>query len=197
MEQAPNLEVDQGQDFGTWEDTTSIWLYHQLPQMLFANGHLKSQDIVDLGGANGRTAQWAPPDTQVTTVDYDARKNPDVVADICDYTKHHAEALVKLVSHYMPDKQLISFVDNINADRIVLVDIVCSGDELRTKYKNSVGEGLKHFRTPEQLNALYPPGAKVIMCPKHYVSAEFYENRLGLMGATPHFEQVMITIVER
>lgn len=179
------FEVDQGVDFGKWGDATSQFMYNESLDLILPLVRLHGS-VGDFGGANGILKNYHYP---VTTIDVDASKAPDVVDDILTHTGEYDIAWARYVMHYLTDQQVMQFLDNVRAPRIIIVQFV--NDDLHTKYRNSVGE-TKYFRTGEQMKALLPSAAREVMSLSYHVSASFYANRLGLKDATPHGETIKV-----
>lgn len=184
-----NLDVDQGTAFGTWPDPVSRYMYHGVMEAL---GKSKFLDMLtghvgDFGGANGLLKQYIS--NKVTTIDQDESKQPDIVDNILFHTDYYETAFTRYVAHYLSDKELLMFLRNVNADKLFMLEFTNEGGDLRSKYKNSIGE-VKHFRTQSQLMALLPAGTRCLTSFTYTVDSAFYENRLGISGAVPHTETV-------
>lgn len=178
-------QVDDGARFGTWGDPTSRFMYEASLATILPLAALVGR-VGDFGGANGLLKAHVP---NVRTIDSDASKQPDIVDDILQHRDRYDTAWCRYVMHYLTDKEVIRFVDNVNAPRLVLVQFV--NDDLRAKYANSAYE-TKHFRTGEQMRALLPAGTRELWSCTYEVCAEFYKNRLGLDNATPHAETIKV-----
>src|SRR5690606_29386581 len=107
---------------------------------------------LDLGGGNGLSREWFD---QVTTVDIDPTKAPDVEADILTYTPPvpPTRVLMRYVLHYLTDSQVIDLLDHIAGYCGELVVIQFVNDDLAAKQANSVNE-TKVFRTETHLRSL-------------------------------------------
>ena len=176
------FSVDSGRDFGTWTDPTSRFMYQDsladiLPHIPIREG----QRIADFGGANGLLKQHIP---DLTTIDCDPSKEPDIVDDILQHRERYELGICRYVLHYLTDQQVIDFLDNVNVGSLFVIQF--TNPDLRSKYANSVNEQ-KYFRTPEQLAALMPEGSVKLHSVEYTVTREFYQNRLGFDG-TPHSE---------
>lgn len=187
-----NFAVDQGESFGTWEDETSRFMYDTSLTAILAGVHMEGH-IGDFGGANGLLKRRLP-NSRVTTIDIDPSKNPDIVDDILTHSEPYDIAWCRYVMHYLTDQQVIHFIDNVNAPRIVLVQF--ANPDLRVKYANSRNE-TKYFRTGEQLESLLPSGIELVGATEYMVTAEFYKNRLGLEDAQPHTEHLLVYDIRR
>lgn len=182
-----NSKVDQGTAFGTWADPVSRFMYHEFLDSLVRNDIIKFEGTVgDFGGANGLLKKYIP-DHHVTTIDIDASKKPDVVADILQHDDYYGTAFTRYVMHYLTDLEVIRFVNLVNAGKLLMIEF--TNEDLRTKYVNSVEE-VKYFRTRSQLEALLGGGAKLLHSESYTVDAQFYHNRLGTPHGVPHEETV-------
>lgn len=178
--------VDEGTRFGTWGDPTSRFMYrdslaHILPLAALV-GH-----VGDFGGANGLLKAHVP---NVTTIDSDPSKHPDIVDNILTHDAPYDTAWARYVMHYLTDQEVIQFVDNVNAPRLIIVQFT-NNESLRVKYANSVNE-TKYFRTSAQMRELLPSKTKVLWSMAYAVCPEFYQNRLGMENAKPHGEMLRV-----
>lgn len=181
--------VDGGEGFGLWPDATSRLMYHDaMPALL--SGVARSGMTLDLGGGNGLSRQWFD---RVVTVDTDASKHPDVVADALTYTPtmRVSRVLLRYVLHYLTDEQVLALLQHVASytAQVVLVQFVNA--DLGAKHANSVNES-KWFRTEPWLKSLLGPWRVQRRVAVSYdVDPEFYRNRLGHPNPTGHRETVV------
>lgn len=185
--------VDAGTAFGLWDDETSRLMYRDAMPALLSGVNAKGK-VLDLGGGNGLLRRWFD---RLTTVDTDAAKQPDVLADITTYRPDVPYNLVVLryVLHYLPDsgvRRLLAHVATYHHGPLLVVQFVAPDEQaLRAKQANSVNE-TKWFRTEEQLRALLAPWEPVHRVAVEYdVVPEFYTNRLAHPAPTGHPERVV------
>lgn len=189
------MNVDAGTRFGTWEDETSRLIYHDAMPALLCGTDTGGRTL-DLGGGNGLSRRWF---TDVTTVDADADKEPDVVADITTWHPGpwypelgYTRVLLRYVLHYLNDaavERLMYHVASWHTGELTVIQFV--NDDLDAKYANSLNE-TKHFRTEAQLRALFGPWVPLHRVAVSYdVVPEFYRNRLGHPNPTGHPETVV------
>ncbi len=174
---------DQGLRFGGWPDPVSQFMYHDsLVEIL---GLVKITGRVgDLGGGNGILKKYLP---RVTTIDCDATKRPDVLADILEHDVTPYDWLVvRYVLHYLNDYDVIKLFDGLVGRRVLVIQFV--NEDLRSKYRNSVNE-TKYFRTENQLTKLISPVTEIYST-DYLVDAEFYKNRLGNSSGFAHNETI-------
>ncbi len=185
MDKENDLTIDQGEDFGKWDDQVSRMLYHTSTKEILNRIYIPNTGrIIDVGGANGLMREFIP---DIVTLDYDMDKNPDIVADIRESkVTGYKLAILRYVLHYMNDYDVIRALENLDVDNILIIQF--TNEDLISKYKNSVNE-LKYFRTASQLEALLP-GYEKIYSKEYIVTAEFYKNRLRLMDGSSHFEAI-------
>lgn len=183
-------DVDQGQAFGSWGDPTSRLIYHDaMPALL--SGVDRSGHVLDLGGGNGLAREWFP---NLTTVDTDAAKGPDVVADALTYVPPARPDLVLLryVLHYLNGYDVVRLLRHVTtyADTLLVVQFV--NDDLVAKRANSVNES-KVFRTEMHLGQLVRPWWRLVrrIAVEYEVHPDFYRNRLGHPNPTAHAERVV------
>lgn len=192
-------DPDQGRRFGTWPDRTSRLIYHDaMPALL--SGVDTALPTVDLGGGNGLAREWFP---YLTTVDSDATKAPDVVADIVHWTPgpgyRPQQALLRYVLHYLPDGSAGALLRHVAGycPRLLVVQFV--NHDLAAKLANSVGER-KWFRPEHQLANLVQSNGWAIdtrLAVDYYVDPDFYRYRLGHPNPTGHPEMVVAYHCER
>jgi hypothetical protein len=188
------MATDQGTAFGTWSDRTSQLLYHDaMPALL--SGIDREGRTLDLGGGNGLSRYWFE---DVTTVDNDQRKQPDVLADMLGYAPTNVtydRVLLRYVLHYLNDTEVRDLLTNIrryHRGDLVVVQFVNDTDTLEAKYANSVNE-TKWFRTEWHLLTLLTQRWEVHqrIAVDYDVDPEFYRNRLGHPNPTGHPETVV------
>ena len=130
--------------------------------------------------------------SHAVTVDTDASKEPDIVADALNYTGTHDLVVMRYVLHYLPDAQvrhLFAHLASYHTGRVLVVQFV--NDDLNAKMANSINE-VKTFRTEAHLRSLIAPWLVIDRKRVEYtVSAEFYRNRLGHPNPSSHDEAVV------
>lgn len=188
------MSIDQGQQFGTWTDPTSRLIYHDAMPALLNRLNLDGR-WVDLGGANGLMREWLP---NLTTVDIDPTKAPDIVADIVDWTpgEQFDAAVCRYVLHYMDHPTVIDFLRHVGswASRLLSIQIV--NPRPADKYARSVNEK-KYFRTRPHVELLYDmagwtwEGSASL---DYWVGPEFYRNRLGHPNPPPELHEETIIL---
>jgi hypothetical protein len=184
---------DQGRDFGRWSDPTSRLMYHDvMPVML--NGVDTAGPVIDLGGANGLLREFIRG--RVLTVDIDASKGPDVVADVRKWVPVEPAALVvmRYLLHYLNDtdaRALFQHVRNWHPGRLLVIQFANDWRHMQAKRESSLGETV-YFRTPEHVESLFGPWAIIDRKRVDYtVRREFYANRLGNPDGREHGESVL------
>lgn len=182
--------VDAGTDFGLWPDETSRLMYHAaMPALLV--GTDRSGWTLDLGGGNGLSRQWFD---LVVTVDSDAGKHPDVVANITTWKPLYPvdRVLLRYVLHYLSDFDvcaLMAHIASYHHGPLTVIQFV--NDDLGAKLANSVNED-KWFRSEEELRDLLRPWqVQHRVAVEYEVVPEFYANRLGHPNPTGHRERVV------
>lgn len=185
--------VDQGTAFGTWPDQTSRFMYHDIMPTLLSGVNTYGR-VADYGGANGLLRQWIP---QAVTVDHDASKRPDVVADIRFHVGNYDLIVMRYVLHYLTDFEVLELMAHLRATHkgdLLIIQFVAENEfQLAEKSRNSWGEE-KHFRTRQRLGVLLDPGNRPlpdVKAVQYRVDPEFYRNRLGHPNPTPHRETVV------
>jgi len=192
-------ETDQGLQFGTWSDNTSRLIYADSMNTLL-NGTDVHDRVLDLGGGNGLMRGWFD---QVTTVDTDTAKEPDIVADLRSWepsdTRAYDLVLFRYVLHYLTDSELVElFTYHLtewwSGPVLVIQFVAPDAEALRLKESNSVNE-VKRFRTERQLAALLTVSGRWDITRRiaveYDVDPEFYVNRLGATDPTGHPERVV------
>ena len=178
------FKEDQGTDFGKWEDDVSRFLYFESIEEIFRI--LKPVGkIADYGGANGILKTILK---NCITIDLDKSKSPDICENILTHKGAYDFIMLRYVLHYLNDYEILFFWEHLKTfhkGRILVIQF-CNND-LKNKYQNSKNE-FKYFRTEVQFEQLLPPESKKIYSKKYTVTAEFYENRLGILNATEHEE---------
>lgn len=185
------MNVDAGTEFGKWGDETSRLIYHDaMPALL--TGVDTTARTLDLGGGNGLMREWFP---NLTTVDRDVTKAPDVLTDIITYqpTETYDRVLLRYVLHYLSDAQVALMLDRIarwHDGPLLVVQFV--NDDVGAKYANSVNER-KWFRTEWHLLSLLTRQWEVErrVAVEYDVTPEFYANRLAHPNPTGHRERAV------
>lgn len=184
------MNPDHGSTFGSWDDETSRLIYHDaMPALLVATD--TSGLVLDLGGGNGLAREFFP---RVVTVDSNPTMGSDIVADAITYVpkRRYDRVLVRYVLHYLDDAQARELFANVarwHGGPLTVIQFV--NDDLEAKLANSVNE-TKHFRTEDQLVALFGPWKPVHRVAVEYdVTPDFYRNRLGHPNPTGHREKVV------
>lgn len=182
--------IDAGTEFGTWDDETSRLIYRDAMPALLSGVDTRAK-VLDLGGGNGLLRRWFD---DVTTVDNDAAKQPDVLADITTYhpTGTYDLVVLRYVLHYLSNAGVYTMMHRLatwHTGPLLVVQFV--NDDLHAKYANSRNE-TKWFRTEEQLCALLGPWQPTHRVAVEYdVVPEFYANRLAHPNPTGHPERVV------
>ena len=181
------METDGGTSFGKWPNRTAQLIYFDAMPALLPT---VTGPVVDLGGGNGLLKQWLP---QALSVDKDASKEPDVVADLLTWSStNYPTGVMRYVLHYLPDEQAQQLLTHVATylNRLVLVQFV--NDDLPAKQANSLNEQV-WFRTETQLSALLGPWQVVERRRLDYtVDAEFYRWRLNNPNGTAHTEGIVM-----
>jgi hypothetical protein len=185
--------IDQGEAFGRWPDPTSRLIYHDVMPALL-NGIDTRGRVADYGGANGLLKAFVPG---AVSIDIDASKAPDVVADITTHQGDYDLIVIRYVLHYLTDDQvtgLFRHLASFHRGRILLIQFV--NDDKAAKLANSVNE-TKVFRTEAELLALLGPWRVIDRKRLDYeVTARFYRERLHHPNPTPHQEGVVALRLE-
>lgn len=182
---------DQGDAFGRWPNKTARLMYHDIMPLVL-NGIDTSGSVADLGGANGLMKEWIP---HAVTVDYDATKNPDILADIQTYRGEHDLIILRYVLHYMPDhavRDLLNHIASYHKGRLLVVQFV--NDNLPAKLANSIGE-IKWFRGSKDVMRLLHETKWRVASAKavdYVVDPDFYRERLNHPNPTSHHETILI-----
>lgn len=183
---------DCGINFGKWTDETSIYMYNDSTQEILKKINLQGKKIVDLGGGNGIIKKFLP---NAITIDSDATKNPDVVANILTYqpSEKFDAVILRYVLHYLSDYEILQLFENLkkwHKGHVLIQQF--ANEDLKAKYKNSINEK-KFFRCEKQLLKLLPKNATIIYRKKYLVKKEFYKNRLQNNNGVEH-EELMLGI---
>ena len=163
---------DKGENFGTWNDDISKFLYYDSTKEILSKIKIPSL-VADFGGANGLIKQFIP---NCITIDKDESKKPDVIANILEHSKRYELVILRYVLHYLNDYEVIMLFKNLNALNVLIIQF--ENNDLKSKYDNSINE-FKYFRTEEQLKALLPNNIKTIYKKEYELGNDFYINRLG------------------
>ncbi len=179
--------ADQGAQFGTWDNDTSRLMYRDaMPALL--NGVDTSGRVADYGGANGLLKAFI---SGAVSIDVDASKEPDVVADITTHVGIYDLIVMRYVLHYLSDAQVARLFEHLRSfhrGRLLVIQFV--NDDLEAKAANSVNE-TKWFRTEDHLVSLFGGWDMVDHKRLDYsVSAQFYRDRLGHPNPVGHREAV-------
>tara|TARA_R100000231_G_scaffold139249_1_gene119788 strand:- start:219 stop:797 length:579 start_codon:yes stop_codon:yes gene_type:complete len=182
------FNIDQGTDFGTWEDTTSKLLYDDaMPAML--NGVNTEGKVLDYGGANGLLKKYIP---NSLSIDIDPTKKPDIVEDIKTYKPDCDLVVMRYLLHYLKDKEVTNLFTHLfcsNVKRILVIQFV--NKNLADKKYNSINE-TKFFRTEKNLCNLFTYWKiKQIKKLSYVVEKEFYLNRLKHPNPKTHEETLL------
>lgn len=187
-----NTDVDQGTKFGTWDDPVSRFMYHESAVDYVPRMNIDPEwTVADYGGANGLMKQYLP--NRVVTIDSDASKEPDVVANILNHHQHYDAIFCRYVMHYLSDAKVRWLAKQMRkrSKRAFVVQFTNEWTNRTIKIENSVGEGDKYFRSYNQLVDLLGDVDRLYR--KDYiVTEEFYANRLGLSGAKEHAESLNV-----
>lgn len=179
---------DRGTAFGQWRDPVSRFMYYDALRMCLPKMNMEGT-VVDFGGANGILKEFVP---HAVTIDNDESKNPDIVADVLEFDRPFDVGFCRYVLHYLTTSEAVRFLRKAPVRRLYVMQFV--NNDLVGKYANSRGEGLKFFRTRRETDALFGSLCSRVLweSPPYTVDTEFYRNRLGIEGCTPHREQVVL-----
>ena len=189
------MNIDQGTQFGRWEDETSRLMYFDAMPVLLS-GIDTAGVVADYGGGNGLLKQWIP---DAISIDTDTSKQPDVVGDVLTHTGNYDLIVMRYLLHYLDVNKidrLFRHLAAFHSGRVLVIQFV--NDDLKAKQANSVNES-KTFFTESQLTALLSrywtvtPGNAI----DYTVSAEFYRNRLKHPTPTAHRERLIALNLER
>lgn len=185
---------DQGTRFGTWTDGTSDLIYRGAMPYILDGLHVGAR-VLDLGGGNGLSAQYLPPGHDITTLDTDPAKGPDVVADALTYTPTEPfdTVLLRYVLHYLTDRQVRALLEHIATWHEGNVIVIQFYGDPAAKAANSGDAPDKTFRDWPDLQALLTAGpwaAARVNALSYTVHPDFYLHRLGTPGRHPHPESV-------
>ena len=98
---------DKGQEFGTWKDSVSKFLYDSSTKDILKKIDIP-KNVGDYGGGNGLLKQHIP---HATTIDIDKSKNPDIVENILKHSKHYDLVVLRYVLHYLTDSEVLELFD--------------------------------------------------------------------------------------
>ena len=179
-------EIDEGVNFGKWNDKTSKFMYFDCMKAILKKIDINGV-IADYGGANSNLKAFL---STSISIDIDKSKNPDIEDDILKHESNYDWIVIRYVLHYMNDYEVLILFEKIKSFHKgkVLVIQFCNED-LKTKYANSINE-LKYFRTEKQLKSLLPVEAKKIFSKNIEITKEFYLNRLHIENAISHNEKI-------
>lgn len=179
-------KIDQGINFGTWDDPTSRYLYHDSTKEILKRypGEITNKiSVADYGGGNGMIKTLIP---WITTIDHDQSKNPDICDDILTHNQPYDLIIMRYVLHYLSDQQIIRVIKQMKAKELIIQNF-CNYD-LDVKQYNSQNE-TKIFRTPgEILTLLNDFEPDVIYWERFFVTKQFYRNRLNHSNPKGHSE---------
>lgn len=172
------MNTDQGTRFGTWPDTTSRLLYHDLTPAHLSGLPLDGR-VVDLGGGNGLLREYVP---QAVTVDSDPTKEPDVVADIT--TWHPLDrvdlAVCRYVTHYLTDDQLDTMLATVaRYSPLLCLTAITTNPAIKDANPDPAP---RYWRDRLTLRDAIAPAWRVRTWRGFdvEVGADFYRNRLGV-----------------
>jgi len=178
--------IDKGKEFGSWKDKVSKYLYHdsliEIKYFLKKNNINTNCSIGDFGGGNGILKNYFK---NLTTIDMDINKNPDILDNILTHKNYYDLVILRYVLHYLNDYEVIKLFKNINAKNILIIQFI--NKDLRSKYLNSKNE-LKYFRNEQHLMQLIPIKNKKIYSKEYLVTKEYYINRIGIGKYIKHKE---------
>jgi len=186
--QKKTINVDNGVNFGMWEDETSDYLYRRSIRQILDQIHVPSS-VGDYGGGNGLIKQYIP---HAVTIDKDKEKQPDVLQNILEHEGFYDLGILRYVLHYLNDYEVMELFSKMNCLKVLVIQF--TNQDLHVKYHNSKNE-FKYFRTKEQLEALLPVKAKHIFSGEYRCTNEFYKNRLQLDNSISHLEQLQAYII--
>lgn len=181
--QKSTFKIDDGLQFGTWEDKTSQFMYFDCMNEILSFVEIPLS-VADYGGANGNLKKFIP---NALSIDIDETKNPDVVDNILTHEGNYDLIIIRYVLHYLTDYEICSLFEHLaktHQGKILVIQF-CNND-LKSKYRNSLNEH-KYFRTESQMEALLPQFKK-IYSKQFFVDDKFYQNRLKINNAISHFE---------
>lgn len=188
------FKEDNGSNFGKWNDNVSNILYNTANKII-ASQILKNDVVADYGGANSllkndvQCKEYFCIDIDNTKKQIDNFINEDIITHKGSYDK----VIIKLVMHYLTDKQIKEMLKNITAKEIIICQFINSKEDILVKKKisNLSKESEKFFRNKEELLSII--GECDTLAEIDYVcDREFYLNRLGLDTNLSHKETLLI-----
>ena len=189
-----NFDVDDGVNFGLWDDPLSKFIYQDCMQSFLMDFPLHG--LGDLGGGlNKWDKKFA-----TKTIDIDPKKQPDIVDNILTHQGDYKSLLCRYVLHYLSDKEIGILFENIAnyfLGKMLVIQFHQDGVDLQIKkdISNKSGEGIKYFRTFECLKNLIP-NIQTIKSFDYIVSPSFYKNRLNIDTDISHKETVTAFYLE-
>ena len=181
--QNKTYKIDQGDNFGKWQDSTSKFMYEDSIKEILSKIEIP-EIVADYGGANGILRKFIK---NIITIDIDNSKNPDITDDILTHEGKYDLVIIRFVLHYLNDYEVLELFKNINTyhkGKVLIIQF--TNEDLKSKYNNSKNE-FKYFRTKNQLEKLLPNFIKIYS--KSYLcTKEFYQNRLKIKDAIEHEE---------
>ena len=186
--QKKTINVDNGVNFGLWNDETSDYLYRRSIRQILELVDIPSS-VGDYGGGNGLIKLHIP---HAVTIDIDSTKQPDILQDILQHTDCYDLGILRYVLHYLNDYEVLDLFNKMNCFKILVIQF--TNKDLKVKYHNSKNE-FKYFRTQQQLEALLPQTAKHIFQGEYKCTNDFYRNRLQLENSVSHLEQLNAYII--
>lgn len=193
-------DVDGGTTFGTWTDSCAQYMYKTSFLELVNTEQFRGMNVLDVGGGNG-LLKTLLSEANVTTVDIDANKRPDICQDALTYIPDTSPDVVfaRYVLHYLTTTQATRLLAHIGTycKRMVIIQFVNDWSAIDIKRSISQGSGdhAKTFYRWGDLFALCDRQPWVInrtATTKTTITAEFYRNRLGVSGARQHTESIVM-----
>lgn len=185
---------DNGSNFGKWNDNVSNILYNTANKII-ASQILKNDVVADYGGANSllkndiQCKEYFCIDIDNTKKQVDNFINEDIITHKGIYDK----VIIKLVMHYLTDKQIKEMLKNITAKEIIICQFINNKEDILVKKKisNLSKENEKFFRNKEELSSII--GECDILAEIDYIcDKQFYLNRLELDTNLSHKETLLI-----
>jgi len=176
-------KIDQGDNFGKWQDPTSRFMYEDSVKEILSLIEIP-EIVADYGGANGILKNFIK---NIITIDIDESKKPDIIDDILKHEGKYDLIIIRFVLHYLNDYEVLELFNNINKyhkGNILIIQFV--NEDLKSKYQNSKNE-FKYFRSKNQLEKLLPD-SNLIYSKYYSCTPEFYKNRLNIEDAKEHIE---------
>lgn len=188
------FKEDSGSNFGKWSDNVSNILYNTANKII-ASKILKNDVVADYGGANSlfkndvQCKEYFCIDIDDTKKQIDNFINEDIITHKGSYDK----VIIKLVMHYLTDRQIKEMLENIIAKEVIICQFVNSKEDILVKKKisNLSKESEKFFRNKKELLSII--GKCDILAEIDYIcDREFYLNRLKLDTNLSHKETLLI-----